>query len=75
MNKLCCFPLSETPEMAVKVNCISTCCASETKTDHDSAKEIENESEAKVDRASTFCCGKKHKTFKSQAKEEEKEGN
>ena len=28
MQKLCCFPCSETPSIDVDVKCISTCCAS-----------------------------------------------
>ena len=26
MQKLCCIPLNETPEIDVRLNCISTCC-------------------------------------------------
>ena len=26
MQKLCCIPFSETPEIAVRLNCVSTCC-------------------------------------------------
>ena len=28
MQKLCCFPCSETPSMDVDVKCVSTCCGS-----------------------------------------------
>ena len=46
MSKLCCFPLSETPEFDVNVNCVSTCCASDTKSrdnvDNVCATELEN---------------------------------
>ena len=28
MQKLCCFPCNETPNVNVEMKCISTCCAS-----------------------------------------------
>ena len=28
MQKLCCIPFNETPEINVRLNCVSTCCTS-----------------------------------------------
>lgn len=72
MNKLCCIPLNEPPEMNVKVNCISSCCASETKTKDSDWNEASGPRD-QVKRTSKCCCGKKRKTLKSQAKEIQKE--
>lgn len=73
MNKLCCFPLTETPEMKLKVNCISTCCASEMTTENEHELSCENSSGDKavrLERTSTFCCGHTKKTIKSHANED-----
>ena len=69
MNKLCCLPLGETPGVNVRLNCVSSCCASEMETKDDiSCNTAENMSHVK--RSSKCCCGRKRKTFKSQAKDE-----
>ena len=69
MNKLCCMPLSEPPEVNVKLNCISSCCASEMKSKDDISCSTAEET-SHVKRSNKCCCGKKRKTFTSQAKEE-----
>ena len=64
MQRLCCFPLSETPEVNVKVKCISSCCASDVKTEQET-----NESQETVTRLRkrSCCCKKKRISSKSQA--------
>ena len=74
MNKLCCLPLSEPPEMNLKVNCVSSCCASETKTKDDDWDNTSQHAD-EVARTSKCCCGKRRKTSKSHAKQEQKEDN
>ena len=69
MSRLCCLPLNEPPEVNVKVSCISSCCASEMETKDDIACNT-SENVSHVKRSNKCCCGKKRKTFKSQAKEE-----
>lgn len=65
MNKLCCFPLNEPPEVNVKVNCVSACCASEMKAEDEVSSVIANKL-PHVERSNKCCCGKKRKS--SQAK-------
>ena len=83
MHKLCCVPLSETPEVGIKVNCISSCCASDVKSkDNDSHV---NEADiidvttvqkpVRKEKRKKSCCGKKRLFFKSQAKGGEREDN
>ena len=64
MQRLCCFPLSETPEVNMKVKCISSCCASDVKTEQDT-----NESSEAVThvRKRSYCYKKRHVSSKSQA--------
>lgn len=73
MNKLCCLPFADNPDVNVKVNCVASCCASEIT---DSVKENHcvkhNENNDDVDSQSVktnkfcFCCKKR-----SHAKEKE----
>jgi len=65
MSKLCCFPLSETPEVNVKMNCVSTCCASELRDNVrgdilDSVHDIKDG----IEHDSVSCCCKKKKSSK-----------
>ena len=69
MNKLCCFPLNEPPEVNVNVNCISSCCASEMKSKENTLHDFA-ENDSPVKRSNKCCCGKKRKFYKSQAKDE-----
>ena len=71
MNRLCCFPLSEPPEVTVKVNCVSTCCASEMRSKEEFVSDIANGA-SHVERSNKCCCGKKRKSSKPQAKDEGK---
>ena len=64
MQRLCCFPLSETPEINVKVKCISSCCASDVKTEQDSSEVQESNTHV---RKRSCCCKKKRMSSKSQA--------
>lgn len=73
MNKLCCLPFTETPEMNMKVNCTSTCCASEmtAKDEHElSFEKSSGDKTAELERKFTFCCGQTKRTFKSHANED-----
>ena len=70
MNKLCCIPFNEPPEVSVKLSCISACCASELDAKDDIACNTADKEVSHVKRSSKCCCGKKRKTFQSQAKEE-----
>ena len=69
---MCCLPLSEPPEVTVRMNCVSACCASELDTQEEDVVCHDNNTLSK--RSSKCCCGKKRKTFKSQAKEEVRSG-
>lgn len=81
MNKLCCLPLTETPEVRVKVNCISSCCASDIKRDDDDEDENDGDNGNKDvmkparsrEKSKKSCCGKKRLFSKSHAKTERRE--
>ena len=76
MSKLCCFPLSEVPEIDVNVNCVSTCCASDTKShdnvDNVSCTDLGNSEPIKEKRS---CCCFKRRPSKSQANDKRKKGD
>ena len=60
MEKLCCIPCSDTPEIDFNVNCICTCCDSKTLNRKASRKERKT-SESAVDEIDnvtikTYCC-------------------
>lgn len=72
MNKLCCFPLNEPPEVNVKVHCVSSCCAS----DLNAKDEVDcnvSQSVSQAKHSNTYCCCKKRRSSESHAKEKEKE--
>lgn len=74
MNKLCCLPWTDTPEVTVKVNCVSSCCASEVKNDDDDdVVDGVSADERSVNKEKKSCCGKKRKFSKSHAKGAKKE--
>ena len=71
MDKLCCFPVNDTPELSMNVKCLSTCCTDNVKAkdDVDGCKERFNEK--------SICCWciQKQSPPKPQAKDEEEERN
>ena len=66
MQRFCCFPLNETPDITVRMNCISTCCASDTKAQDDNTNDKSLELVRK-ERKRSCCSTKKRKTSKTQA--------
>ena len=69
MQRLCCFPLSETPEVNAKVKCVSSCCASDVKTEQDANETQETGTRV---RKRSCCCKKKRIPSKSQANVEDR---
>lgn len=67
MNKLCCFPFSQQPNVAVKFACVSACCASEMKHDGNDEHDNKRKKESDVDSIRNIklcCCGRKRSFFK-----------
>ena len=71
MQKLCCFPLNETPEVSVKVNCVSTCCASDLKANVEDTPYNESAKPVKAHKKRSCCCMKKRLFSNPQANEGE----
>ena len=66
MQRFCCFPFNETPEINVRMDCISTCCASDTKTEDTNVSDNTEHSIGREKKRSCFC--KKRRTYlKNQA--------
>lgn len=64
MQRFCCIPFNESPDVNVKMNCVSTCCASDLK----SKENIDYNDDVKPETSykKHSCCCKK-KRSKSQA--------
>jgi hypothetical protein len=74
--------LTETPEVRVKVNCISSCCASDVRRRRNSDNDDDEDNTDGVDverkptcreKSKKSCCGKKRWFSKSHAKTEQRE--
>ena len=71
MQKLCCFPFNETPEVNVKMNCVSTCCASDLKSNVEDTSCNESLKPVKEHKKRSCCCKKKRSFSIPQANERE----
>lgn len=71
MQKLCCFPLNETPDVNVKVNCVSTCCASDLKANVEDTTCNDSIKPVKEHKKRSCCCMKKRSLSNPQANERE----
>ena len=79
MQKFCCFPCSETPNMNIDIKCVSTCCGSsvsDSLNQENKAKEIvqanSNNNSCEEDFAKATCCCSvsRHPNTNSHQKEE-----
>lgn len=76
MDKLCCLPLNDTPELSMNVKCLSTCCVNNVKRKDDIDGCQENDTTIKNNvYEKTFCCcfKRREELPKPQAKEESHE--
>ena len=74
MQRFCCFPLNETPNINVKMDCISTCCASDANTQEGVDDDVNDQSQKPIKREKkrSCCCKKRRTTSNSQANVDER---
>lgn len=71
MDKLCCVPLNDTPELSMDVKCLSTCCVNNVrrKDDIDGCRESDTTNKNNAYEKTFCCCFKRRVPPKHQAKE------
>ena len=69
MQKFCCFPLNDPPDINVKVNCTSACCASDMTSNLDIPDNVnELQRNGKVYKKKQSCCCRKRRSHANKEK-------